>query len=231
MDVPFARKVNRRVRMLAEVPWKAGIKKFLNILSIKPYTMVEYPRLASMYDIMIESERFNDIEGTIVECGTWNGGYALLMNKISEDVGKKRDVWLFDSFKGLPAPQEVDKNKRGFLAKRGAARGAEAVLRTAFQHVDQGRVHVVEGWFEDTFSEVLPKIGKIAYVHLDADLYEPTKFCLEKLWPLLSYGALVIIDDYSYYQGCKKAVDDFLAHNHIRGLVRSADETAYIRKI
>ncbi|HEX8993724.1 MAG TPA: TylF/MycF/NovP-related O-methyltransferase, partial [Candidatus Paceibacterota bacterium] len=82
MDVPVLKKANRRLRMFGEVGWRDAAAKFADILFIKPYTMVEYPRLAGMYDVMLESERFNDVDGAIVECGSWNGGYALLMNKV-----------------------------------------------------------------------------------------------------------------------------------------------------
>ncbi|HWO06980.1 MAG TPA: TylF/MycF/NovP-related O-methyltransferase [Candidatus Paceibacterota bacterium] len=232
MDIPLLKKIHRRVRALREVRWRDAAQKFLRILSVKPYTMVEYPRLASMYDVMLESERFNDVEGAIVEAGSWNGGYALLMGMISDACGKKRHVWLFDSFEGLPAPSAVDRNRRGFLAKKGAAGDAsETTVAKAFCAFDQTRVHVVKGWFEHTFDETLPKVGPIAYIHLDADLYEPTKYCLEQLWPLLSRGGIIFFDDYSYYEGCKKAVDEFLAKHTIGGLVRSVDETAYVRKV
>lgn len=232
MDVPALKKFNRRVRMFGQVRWADAFRKFARILSVKPYTMVEYPRLASMYDVMFESERFNTVEGAIVECGAWNGGYALLMNNISEACEKKRDVWLFDSFEGLPAPREMDRDRRGVSAKKGAAGGAtEDIVKTAFRAIDNNRVHIVKGWFEDTVTKTLPKVGKIAYLHLDADLYEPTKYCLEKFWPLLSKDAIVFFDDYNYYEGCKKAVDEFLVMNNISGLVRSVDDTVYIRKL
>lgn len=231
MDINFLKKLNRRLRMLGEIQFIEFLSKLQTIWSIKPYSMIEYPRLAKGYDLVFDGERLNDIEGAIVECGSWNGGYAAMMNAIAEASGKKRHVWMFDSFEGLPKPMDFDVTISGKKAKTGAATGDIRIAQTAFRGVNPERVHLIKGWFQDTFENTLPKVGKIAYLHLDCDLYEATRFCLEQLYPLLSPGAIVIIDDYSYYLGCKKAVDEFLSKNGIiTSLVRTVDHTAYFIK-
>lgn len=230
-DVSIARKINRRVRMLGQLHLLNGFQKLKTILAIKPYTMIEYPRLASAYDLIFEAEKFNEIEGSIVECGCWNGGYAALMNAVSEQCGKKRAVWLFDSFEGLPVPGGEDVTLRGKKGQRGAAKGDIMLVEKIFSKSEKDRVHIVPGWFQNTFPTTIPQMDSIAFLHLDCDFYESTKYCLEQLFPLLSSKAVVLIDDYSYYLGCKKAVDEFLEKEGIStSLVMDVDHSAYFRK-
>ncbi|MBH8571518.1 hypothetical protein I8752_00450 [Nostocaceae cyanobacterium CENA369] len=55
------------------------------------------------------------------------------------------------------------------------------------------------------------------YAHIDCDWYEPVKFCLESIYPILSKGDYIALDDYYDYGGCKKAVNEFIAkHNDIK---------------
>jgi hypothetical protein len=232
VDISIAKKINRRIRMFAEIDFSHVLDKFRTIWILKPYSMIEYPRLASAYDLIFEAEKYNEIEGAIVECGSWNGGYAALMNAASEQCGKKRDIWLFDSFEGLPKPGEVDVTFFGKKGKLSAATGDIRLVEKVFEKVGKDRKHIIAGWFQDTFSKTIPKVGKIAFLHLDCDFYESTKYCLDHLFPLLSKGALVIVDDYSYYLGCKKAVDEFIT-NEGRNLilVKTVDRSAYFRKV
>jgi len=231
IDIPITKKINRWVRMLGQIPFAQGFQKLKIIWSAKPYTMIEYPRLASAYDILFEAGRYNKIEGSIVECGCWNGGYAALMNAVSEQCGEKRNVWLFDSFEGLPKPGEQDVTVRGKKGQLGAAKADVRLVKKVFSEVEKDRLHIVEGWFQETFPKVTPQMGCIAYLHLDCDFYESTKYCLEQLFPMLSRGAVVLIDDYSYYLGCKKAVDEFLEKEGIStSLIMTVDHSAYFRK-
>lgn len=230
-DVSIIRKINRRVRMLGQMSCQRGFQRFKTIWTIKPYTMIEYPRLASAYDILFEAETYNEIAGAIVECGCWNGGYAALMNAVSEQSGKRRPIWLFDSFEGLPKPGTEDVTYLGKRGQLGAAKGDVRLVERIFSNVEQHRVHIVPGWFQDIFPQTMPQIGAIAYLHLDCDFYDSTKYCLEQLFPLLSSKAVVLIDDYSYYLGCKKAVDEFLEKEGLStSLVMTVDHSAYFRK-
>ncbi len=174
MNVSFLKRLHRRFRMFGEIRFIEFLSKIHTLWSIKPYSMIEYPRLAKGYDLVFDGERLNNIDGAIVECGLWNGGYAAMMNTVSEAAGNKRHVWMFDSFEGLPAPKDLDVTVSGKKAKTGAATGDIRIVRTVFRNVDSGRVHIVKGWFQDTFKNTLPNIGKIAYLHLDCDLYEAT---------------------------------------------------------
>jgi hypothetical protein len=67
------------------------------------------------------------------------------------------------------------------------------------------------GWFQDRVPTDASSIGSVALLHLDGDWYESTKICLDHLYANVSSGGFVVIDDYGTYDGCRRAVDAFLA--------------------
>ena len=67
------------------------------------------------------------------------------------------------------------------------------------------------GWFQDTLPEVAPRLGAIALLRLDGDWYESTRLPLLHLYDKVVPGGIVIVDDYGHYEGCRRAVDQFLA--------------------
>ena len=73
------------------------------------------------------------------------------------------------------------------------------------------KVHFHQGWFEETLPKDAPGIGKIALLRLDGDWYSSTKVCLDHLYSHVSKFGVVVIDDYGHWEGCRKAVDEFLA--------------------
>jgi len=65
------------------------------------------------------------------------------------------------------------------------------------------------------FQESLPRHVSfpIALAHIDCDWYEHVKYCLNHIRDLVSRYGVIVIDDYSDWQGCRKAVDEFLLEN------------------
>jgi hypothetical protein len=226
------KKLNRRIRLFGMMPVGHTFRMWKDFVSVKPYTLVEYPRLAAMYELLDESEQYNDLEGAIVECGTWNGGYARLMYDVGAHYGKKRHTWLFDAFDGGPPPTSADMKVTGRMGKAAPNGASPRLCAEAFGGVDSSLVHIVPGLFQDTFAKNLAQVGPIAYLHLDADFYEATKYCLDHLYDQMSPGGIIIFDDYSYFLGCQKAVDEFLAKRNLsHTLVRSVQHSAYLRKV
>ena len=132
-----------------------------------------------------------------------------------------RDLYLFDTFEGMPPPNEVDRTTDGTLARTHLDRDpGKAGLVWAVAGIDdvrrnmestgypRDRVNYVKGPVESTVPAQSPK-GAIALLRLDTDWYESTKHELENLFPLLSKDGILIIDDYGHWEGAKKAVDDY----------------------
>lgn len=159
----------------------------------------------------------NNVEGCLVECGVYAGGHPAVMAYAADQAGENRAVHLFDSFCGIPVggPRDheditaaVGKGDGSLVSSGESACSLEQVQRRLKSWgFDPNRFHYHKGWFQDTLPGI--DIGKIALLRLDGDLYESTKVCLENLYPSVSVGGYVIIDDWNL-QGCREAVFEYL---------------------
>lgn len=125
-----------------------------------------------------------------------------------------REVWAFDSFEGLPTPDERDLGRpltdSDTQEYTGHFKGSEQKLREAVALVGSPeRLHVRPGWFDETLPLATEEIGDIALLHCDGDWYESVTQVLETLYPLVSDGGFVVIDDYRMLPGAFKATNDF----------------------
>ena len=84
----------------------------------------------------------------------------------------------------------------------------------------------IKGKVEETIPEIIP--GKISLLRLDTDWYESTLHNLNHLFPLLSKGGILILDDYGHWQGARKAVDEYLEKNNVKILLNRIDYTGRI---
>ncbi|KRT65815.1 MAG: hypothetical protein XU11_C0019G0036 [Candidatus Dadabacteria bacterium CSP1-2] len=202
-------KVTLRKMPLKKDFWKI-YKKYL-IFCVMPYTLLNYPRLSTLYEIATHLER-RKVMGSFVECGVLNGGSSGLMAKIASN-NRVRHIWLFDSWEGLPEPTAFDISYQGKTGNKGMAFGSiESVKELLFKKLklDGRRIHLQRGWFNDTIPLCKKDIGEIALLHLDCDWYESLKFCLEELFDCVVKGGFIVIDDYGHWEGCKMAVDEFI---------------------
>ena len=151
---------------------------------IRPYTLLDFERLSALRGL-VERVIADGVPGSLVECGSWRGGSGALI-AATADRDPSRQVWLLDSWEGFPAPtSDLDVASNGFVGSAGQCAApradAERVLGLVQRRAED--VQLVQGWFEDTVPEVKERIGQIALLHLDGDLYGSTKTCLEELYP------------------------------------------------
>jgi O-methyltransferase len=208
-------------------------KKLAAVKLVQPYTMVGFERLINAYDLVRRAEE-QRLRGAIVECGVFKGGSAAVMTMASSP---QRKVWLFDSFEGLPEPTEEDgamaieysgDRATGALAPIGQCVGPLDVVKELFfekLHVPPSRIEIRQGWFQDTLPIAKQEIGPIAVLRLDGDWYDSTKVCLDNLYDLVISGGFVIIDDYGYWEGCRRAVDEFLAARKLDVALNVVDDS------
>jgi O-methyltransferase len=181
----------------------------------KDYTMT--PR-SLFIDNLNLCDRFKNVEGCVVECGVWRGG---MIAGIAEIMGNERKYYLFDSFEGLPQVQEIDgeaainwqKDKDSSFYYDNCKAEID-FAQQAMRSTGIINYQVVKGWFSETLSTI-PEDEKIAILRLDGDWYESTIECLNSLYPKLSKGGVVIIDDYYAWDGCSKAVHDYLSRHQL----------------
>ena len=188
--------------------------------SIGDATLTSPERVAALVESVRHVVR-NDIPGSIVECGVWRGGSMMAVALALLDLGvDDRDLHLFDTFTHMPFPGEKDFDHNGRHASEyyDEASEAEAFRYLSFEEVQQNlhgtgyppeRIHFVQGMVEDTIPGRAPE--RLALCRLDTDWYESTRHELVHLWPRLSAGGVLIIDDYGHFQGCREAVDEYFA--------------------
>lgn len=189
------------------------------IYKVMPYTLVGAGGLEATYKLAKLMNK-NSVEGNFVELGVARGGCAALMASVAFENGQtnKRQLWLFDSFAGLPSPTQEDflggqtGDHLSPLAKGFCLGTIEEVRKLMFERFSfpEGKVFFIKGWFQDTLPVEGKHIGNIAILRIDGDWYESTKCCLEYLYGQVVSKGAVIVDDYQNCFGCKKAVDEFL---------------------
>lgn len=200
----------------------------------RPYSMLPRGGLLDLYELV--STVSAETPGSVIECGVANGGAAAV---IWAAAGTQRELWLFDSFEGLPKPTEPDGARAfskyeykmktaGEWCKGDQAKVWEVLLLMSRDDIE--KVKVVPGWIEETLPAANRATKPIAILHIDVDFYEPTKCALEFLYPLVAPGGLIIVDDYEAWQGCKKAVDEFIADNGLI-FIHMAGSPVYWRKV
>jgi len=181
---------------------------------------------------IIDSVRYivqRDIPGAFAECGVWRGGSVVAMILTLQEQGvTDRDIYLYDTFEGMTAPTEVDTSPLDPPAmetwKEAEAKGGRAweyyfdrevfnedmvrenVLSTGYP---TERVHFVRGKVEDTIPGTVP--DRLALLRLDTDWYESTHHELVHLYPLVTPGGVLIIDDYGHWDGSRRAVDEYFS--------------------
>ena len=192
------------------------------IHKVKGNTAVLPYRLATLYRLTGEID-VHAIPGDVVECGVYNGGSAAVMASVCARSPQNRTIWLFDSFEGLPQPTEKD----GAEAQTCGwwCHGDLSKVQTIFgrMRIPESRFRVIKGWFQDTFPAV--QIGDIALLHIDADWYDSVKLCLERFYDSVQPGGYVVIDDYGHWEGCRRAIDEFLRDRGIDITLTRVDYT------
>jgi len=186
----------------------------------KPYpghllTMLGRKRLDNLEFCVEEALRLR-VPGDLIEAGVWRGGAAMLMRAVLAAHGaKRRKVVLADSFDGVPPPRpEIYPHDEGLTLHldRQLAVGVDEVKANfaRFNLLDDS-VEFIAGMFRDT----LPKLSsrRWAVVRLDGDLYESTMDGLTYLYPNLSPGGFLIVDDYGAYEACAAAIEEY-RHSH-----------------
>jgi hypothetical protein len=145
------------------------------------------------------------VSGEIAECGTYNGSTAYFMALANDRSGKNRQTYLFDSFEGLSRPSAED----GSYWQPGDLACPEEVVQRNLAGFHN--VHILRGWIPTQFSRVAD--NRFCFVHVDVDIYQPTRDSIEFFFPRLEPGGMLVCDDYGFDScpGARRAMDDFFA--------------------
>lgn len=190
-------------------------------------TMIGRKRLDNLQDCVMTVLR-DDVPGDLVETGVWRGGASIFMRAVLMAHGDlARTVWVADSFQGLPRP-----DPERYPADRGDHLWQVPGLAISLEQVKANfaryglldeQVRFLPGWFSDTLPSA--PIDQVAVLRLDGDMYESTKVALDSLYPKLSVGGYVIVDDYGAIDACRQAVEDFRTENGVDEEIHAIDWT------
>ena len=194
-------------------------------------TMVGLKRLDNIQYCVTDVIRRN-VPGDLIECGAWRGGACIFMRAVLAAYAiKDRTVWVSDSFEGLPPPKE-DKYPEAHMWQGGEMAVSLEEVQHNFQKYGllDDQVKFLKGFFIDT----LPKapIERLAVLRVDGDLYESVMQTLDYMYPKVSPGGYIILDDYGdHLPPAKKAVDDYRKAHDITEPIQRVDYSgAYWRK-
>jgi len=189
---------------------------------VKDYTLTEKETV----DYLVKAVDYvhdNNIEGDFVECGVWKGGSCMAAAYRFNELEDYRKIWMYDTFKGMTPPCELDVNN--FTGKSMPEGKWECSLIDVTVNMEKtnykGHIVYVMGDVMETLQDC-PE--KISILRLDTDFYASTKFELEQLYPLVSDGGVIIIDDYLHWRGSKVAVDKYRKENNINSIIEVITE-------
>jgi hypothetical protein len=143
--------------------------------------------------------------GSMAECGVYNAATAYFMALARDESGAQTDLFLFDSFEGLSAPSPID----GLYWRQGALTFPEQLARNNL--CEFRNVHFCQGWIPGRFQEIAQRT--FCFVHIDVDLYQPTRDSLAFFFPRLVPKGILVCDDYGFDScpGARRAMDEFFA--------------------
>lgn len=206
---------------------------------VTPYTMTSPERIYALR-AGVEYVVRNSIPGDFVECGVWKGGSMMAVARTLLDTGiTDRKLYLFDTFEGMTPPTERDKDFQGGTAadilKREDRDSSIYWGCCPLEHVRRNlertgysteQMTFIKGRVEQTIPENAP--DTIAFLRLDTDWYESTYHELRHLYPRLSPGGVLIIDDYGHWAGARSAVDQYVTENKLPLLLDRIDYSGRI---
>jgi O-methyltransferase len=189
------------------------------------HTMIGLRRLDNI-QFCIEEILSQGVPGDLIEAGVWRGGASIFMCALLQAYGiKDRIVWAADSFSGLPIPNPnvypIDKGLNLYQANELAVSLGEVKQNFTRYNLLNDQIRFLEGWFSETLATA--PIIELALIRIDADLYESTMEALVNLYPKLSVGGFVIIDDYGALNACRQAVEDYRKENRIEEVLNWID--------
>jgi O-methyltransferase len=198
---------------------------------------------------LVEAVRYcvrREVVGAFAECGVWRGGSIVAIIRTLQALGASdRDIYLYDTFEGMTAPSEADVSPvdRSALetwqaAQRNNSKPWGEFFDNAVFNEDlvrdtlaatgypSERLHFVKGDVLETIPE--HAAAELALLRLDTDWYESTRHEMLHLYPRLADGGVLIIDDYGHWEGCRRAVDEYLREYAAPILLNRIDYTGRI---
>lgn len=216
---------------IAEEMSHPKIRKILD--EVAPYSMVHESGIAFTMAAVVYAIK-NNLPGVLLECGTWRGGCSVAMLLVQRELFGRiiKPVYMLDSFEGLPKVDHRDgplaaewqagaDQEKFFDNCKAAQKDLENLLKK--HEFLESEYKLVRGWFDITVPEVALELSEqgIAVLRLDGDWYASTDVALKHLCPITCEGGVVIVDDYYAWDGCARALHDFISGSDLPYRIKS----------
>lgn len=234
------RRSRKRRRDKVKIPPDLDAQTAATIERVQPFTQTSPERIASFCNA-VKYVVANEIPGDIVECGVWRGGSmmaaAITLQHVNAD---DRQLYLYDTYEGMTPPDDhdvaLDGTRAETMLRQQSREDAHSVwcvsqldeVRGNLQQTsyEESCLHFIKGRVEDTIPATVPE--RIAILRLDTDWYASTRHELVHLFPRITPGGVLIIDDYGHWEGARKAVDEYIETHRIPLLLNRIDYTGRI---
>lgn len=203
-----------------------SLEETLNTLRSQGLTFCGRPGKLETLIAVVQRIEQQKIPGIFIEAGVAMGGSAIVTAKAK---APERRLQLYDVFEMLPPPSEkddpqakatyqsfVDGRVTG-LTNQNYVQHAENLLAYIISNMEnfgidpnEQNITFHKGLFQSTLQIVEP----VAFAHIDCDWYDSVVTCIERMAPNMSLGGIMLFDDYNSFAGCRKAVDEWLSHDH-----------------
>lgn len=218
----------RSLLLVKQKPFRAEIRDQGLDWPCFGYTMAGRRRLDNV-QFCVENLLARGVPGDLIETGVWRGGTTILMRAILKKYEvTDRLVWCADSFEGLPVPTTTDIQAQPFsdFSDRDYLAVSLEQVQANFDRFGllDDQVRFLKGWFCDTLPTA--PVGRLALLRMDGDLYSSTMDALKNLYPKMSPGGYVIVDDYKSWPACQRAVDEYRQEHGIHAEIVDIDAQA-----
>lgn len=204
------------------------------------YSMTNPVRMKHLHRAVYEVK---DIEGDLVEIGVCRGGSSMCMALSSlRNSSNLRDIRLLDTYAGMTIPCDLDykPNRKGPLSVllKWRENQTESHNNWCYGSLDEVKINMARTKYPEQYihyykSDITKYEGfipeKIALLRIDVDFYHATLAALQKFYPRLQTGGILIMDDYNAWNGAKKAWVDFCTESGTDWKVEIIDKSAVFK--
>jgi hypothetical protein len=190
----------------------------------------QFTRLERLRNVMAYAHYTAPLAGSWIECGVFRGMTALMLAQVraGQTAGWQGEgLVLVDSFEGLSPAVAED----GVRAKAHVQSGAFKVDYAAVKAVFNAwpGIEWRRGWIPSSLNGLEQRQWSL--VHLDVDLYEPTLACIQRIYPNLIPGGVIINDDYGsdLFPGARRAWDEYFGGADLPFVVLPSGQAIFLK--
>jgi hypothetical protein len=180
-------------------------------------------------------KKTKDVDGSIIECGIFKGTSFVNICAVREifEIEHKKAIGFdfFDDFEYSEDDHDEDLTEyRSFISQAGKSGISAEDLKDIMKMKGFDNYELVKGDISKTMESYSKGIDCISFINIDVDLYRPTKKSIEYLYPKLSVGGIMLLDDYDIFPGATRAVHEYFGNNPPIRRFSFRDSPVYIIK-